>query len=311
MKVLLRNRIADPSVQCSPADRSPSCGNMIPFRIRTECPACGALQDRAYAPNPPADALIVEGDAILIDADTEAITAVHSLSMSSVADDLLRQLNSVRHWEGGSTRSARLSGIHSAVRHFGYTPPQPLRSRWACQQSSFDREHPACADMLRTVFEIADNMLEQHAPHAYELTHGNVENEIAAMWRIGSTAWTSGVINKTAALPYHRDANNIQKTWSAMFAVREDMEGGLLHLVDYDVWLAIPHGSVSLFDGQSVLHGVSPMKAGSVNARRYTMVAYARTAMRKCCPDGHSEARRAALAATQADERKAAKARIK
>lgn len=311
MKVLLRSRAQEPLVQCTLAQRGSSCGNLIPFRLRSPCPHCGGTQDRPHAPNPPEGALVIDEDCVLIDAETQAISAVVCTVLADLATELLHELNQVREWKGQGVWSERLSGIQSTSRHFGYTPPQPMRTRWACQQAPFDREHPRASDLLRAAFDMADEVLRQHAPHAHELTHANVEGQVAPMWRIGSSAWTSGVINKTAALPYHRDANNIVKTWSAMLAARHDMQGGYLHLVDYDVWLSVPHGSISLFDGQSVLHGVSPMKPLSANARRYTMVAYARTAMKKCCPDGPAEARRAALAATQADERKAAKVRPK
>jgi hypothetical protein len=65
-----------------------------------------------------------------------------------------------------------------------------------------------------------------------------------------------------------------------MLAVRHGIGGGLLYLADYDVYLAVPHGSISIFDGQSVLHGVTPFTITSHDAWRYTLVAYAKTGMK-------------------------------
>jgi hypothetical protein len=90
-----------------------------------------------------------------------------------------------------------------------------------------------------------------------------------------------------------------------MLAVRHGIEGGMLYLADYDVYLAVPHGSISIFDGQSVLHGVTPFSVSSHDAYRYTLVCYAKSGMKACSPNPEDEAERAAIRATDADRRKA------
>jgi hypothetical protein len=87
-----------------------------------------------------------------------------------------------------------------------------------------------------------------------------------------------------------------------MIAARRGVEGGLLHLADYDVYLAVPHGSISIFDGQSVLHGVTPFRRVSSDAYRYTIVVYAKAGMTSCDPDPLREAERAARRLTEAGE---------
>jgi hypothetical protein len=94
-----------------------------------------------------------------------------------------------------------------------------------------------------------------------------------------------------------------------MIACRHGIDGGMLYLADYDVYLAVPHGSISIFDGQSVLHGVTPFTVTSHDAWRYTLVCYAKSGMKSCAPTPELEAERAALRTTDADRRKAERLR--
>jgi hypothetical protein len=169
-------------------------------------------------------------------------------------------------------------------------------------------ENPAAMAMLHDVFGIASELFGHLAPEVWAETM-TATSSISENWKLPGTPWTSGIINDTAALPYHRDSNNIKGTWSAMLSLKHHIDGGYLHIADYDVYFAVPHGSLSMFDGQSLLHGVTPFRMQTPEAHRYTIVAYSRSAMKKCCADPQDEARRAARAATEADDRKAAKVR--
>ncbi len=85
---------------------------------------------------------------------------------------------------------------------------------------------------------------------------------------------------------------------------RHRVEGGLLHLADYDTYLDIAHGSITIFDGQSVVHGVTPLTKVGPGGYRYTTVAYAKRDMKLCAPNPADEARRAAIETTKADDRR-------
>jgi hypothetical protein len=79
-----------------------------------------------------------------------------------------------------------------------------------------------------------------------------------------------------------------------------------LHLADYDVYLAVAHGSITIFDGQSVVHGVTPLTMAKPNSYRYTCVVYSKSAMGQCSPDPADEAHRAAVQATVDEDLRAA-----
>lgn len=317
---LVRQRSTEPLVPCTFADVAGrmaneygSCGAMIPFSPatrRAKCPNCGELQLNGQVGDPPPDATILAGNVALIDADTERVTAIQVVAIPEIANELARSLDGLK-WDAPvnarnkSANEGRLSGIVVSHRTFGYTPPQVLRRRYACQRSAFDKEHPDSRAIIADYLTAAEHVFRTQAHEVYAETAEHVRNTIPDAWRIAGTPWSSGIINNTAALPYHRDSNNIKGSWSAMLSARKNIEGGYLHLVDYDVYLAVPNGSISIFDGQSVLHGVTPFRPTHPHAYRYTAVAYSRSGLKVCCPDPRGEARRAAIAATEAEDKRA------
>lgn len=310
MKRLVLERV-HPLVDCYFGDPGSvngygTCGARIEFKPGKPCPSCGKRQLRAPAPHPGPDATIIRDDAVIVDAATNQVVALHDTGETQIASEIAQLLRHV-HWNdasGSKTGQARLSGISVAHNNFGYVPPVPLRRRWGCSRCRFDAEFPQAAEAIYEFVYKAERKFREHAPDVYSTTAAAVMAAIPSAWLIRGTPWTSGVINHTASLPYHRDSGNIKGSWSAMLGCRRGIEGGLLHLVDYDIYLAIPHGSISIFDGQSVLHGVTPMKAVEPDAFRFTLVTYAKSGMRQCAPNPAEEAIRAQLAADQAAERR-------
>lgn len=253
-------------------------------------------------------ATILDGDVALIDAASGEVVAVQSTIMPTLATRLAHQLRRIK-WGAERGRSdsdneARLSGIMAASATFGYTFPNPLRRRYACATSGFDRMHPVIAGELREAAGAAHALFRATAPDVYRTTTHAVYERIQPAWRLNGSPWTSGILNNNVALPYHRDSGNVSGSWSAMLSCRAHCDGGYLHLADYDVYLALPHGSVSIFDGQSVTHGVTPFHLRRPSGYRYTAVMYTPSRMAVCAESAEAEVLRAQRAATQAEEQR-------
>lgn len=282
-----------------------SCGALIPFKPKLPCPECGRAQIRAQAEPPGPGSLVIDYPVSIVDAHTEDVVAVHWLGAASISTQIARNLDGII-WDDPpllkANNAGRLSGLHVAHRVFGYTPPQAMRRRYGCSRSRFDTDYPATMELVRQFCLLAEWVFRTHAPDVHEDTGQAVRDLIPDAWRIAGTLWTSGIINCTAALPMHKDSGNIPNSWSAMLGCRNQMEGGLLYLADYDCYLTIPHGSISIFDGQSVAHGVTPLEPKGPDAWRYTLVSYAKSTMQKCACDPKEEARRAALSATKHED---------
>lgn len=282
-----------------------SCGALIPFHPKYPCEECGQIQARAHAEAPRRDQLVIDDAATIIDEATGEVVCVHWTGAESIATRIQHGLIGIDwHDEVGAkiNNSGRLSGLRVSHRVFGYTQPAPMRKRYGCSTSSFNLDHPAVYADVEQFCLLAEWVFRTFAPDVHEQTGLSVRKRIPDAWRIAGTLWTSGIINNTAALPMHKDSSNIPGSWSAMLGCRRQMEGGLLYLADYDCYLSIPHGSISIFDGQSVVHGVTPMEPKGPQASRHTLVSYSKTAMCRCAPKRSDEARRAALAATAAED---------
>jgi len=288
--------------------RFQSCGALVPHAPRTPCPNCGQRLVNAHAPDPPAGARVITGNVAIIDAETEQVVAVHVVCANDLATDLAGSLANVEFdsqpfLDVGPT-TTRLSGLAVTHRTFGYQPPAPLRRRYGCSTSQFNAQYPKATTQLAQMCRVAEYVFRTYASEVHDETANKVRDAIPPAWLIAGTPWSSGIINQTVSLPYHKDQGNISRSWSAMLVARRHVEGGLLHLADYDTWFAVPHGSITIFDGQSVVHGVSPMRMAHPGGFRYSVVTYAKSGMKRCCPDPAGEPRRAALEATLAEDRR-------
>jgi hypothetical protein len=282
-----------------------SCGALIPFRPQSSCPECGQNQIRPHAEAPGPNARVIDGPVSIVDAETQEVVAVHWTGAGRLATEIARSLHDVR-WDDPPlekvNNAGRLSGLHVAHRVFGFTPPQAMRKRYGCSRSRFDADYPETTLLIARFTVLAEWVFRTFAPDVHERTGAMVREVIADDWRIRGTLWSSGIINNMAALPMHKDSGNVRESWSAMLGCRKQMNGGYLYLADYDTYLTIPHGSVSIFDGQSVVHGVTPLRPLGPDSERYTIVTYAKQGLRGCADCKEDEGRRAALAATAAED---------
>lgn len=282
------------------------------------------VADRSVAKQPPRNATIIRPPAI-IKADGEVAAAVLNIgSMRRLGkvlsggqnwrDTSERNSSSARlgnstivkhNWQGGlaGSQEARLAGFQPMFMAWGFSPPVPLRRRYGCSQCAMDRESPDLAASIRDVYRKAWGRVTDAVPEAAADHQERVTSVILEDWLVGGLPFTSGVVNHTAALPYHRDSGNLRRSWSLQVCLRSGVEGGLLHLPGLGVWFACDDGDVLFFEGQKELHGVTPVRRRARDAYRFTMVAYAKSQMQKCWPVAEEHAR-AARAATEANRRK-------
>lgn len=180
----------------------------------------------------------------------------------------------------GTTRRGG-TGTENKSRTFGYSPRRPTMRREACRETSLGAEAP---DVNRTLTawatrlgDVMRDILPEQAQHDADVTA-----KVLPEWRLGETeAWTSGVINRTSELPYHRDAFNFP-VWSAMPVVRRHVDGGHLHIPEYDATIQCRDGWALFFPGYQLVHGVTPLKLSRPGGYRISVVFYALAGMKDC-----------------------------
>ena len=239
---------------------------------------------------------VVNDDCILIDASSGKFIAAQiriNGETEKIAAQVSRMLRYDLKWALEGKKPARLSGIRSANRVFGILEPNKLRRRFGCTPASLNRENPELMALLAHLAEENYRLFEELNADQAQAHKQLVEDNIHPDWLMGGAPYTSGIINYSSALPYHKDSGNLLGSWSAMLSLRRNMNGGGLHLPEYGVTLGIPDQSITIFNGQEVWHGVTPMIAAKKDAYRFTLVWYAKRKICNCV-SAKDEANRAA-----------------
>lgn len=237
------------------------------------------------------------GAALFVDAVTGEPVMAH-LPMPDL--DRFRSVIQGILWSGvalrGTYRAA--TGNRNKSWTFGYRGRKPMMRSEGCVLSMFGRDNPDTQAYLAQYAEVLAGQLGDVFPEVVELGRKAIE-QVLPDWRLTEDAlWTSGVINKESALPYHRDGNNFD-AWSVMPVVRRGIRGGHLHLPEYDMVVPCRDGYTVMFFGRRLVHGVTPMEKVTPDGYRVSVVYYALKGLKDC----HTYAEETAYAARRRTER--------
>jgi hypothetical protein len=213
-------------------------------------------------------------------------------------DDIFDAIQSIRYQTNGRT-----NGLVTTSRIFGWKPRVAIRNDY-CTATSFAVEHP---DQHATVVRGAQLVswhYRQSNPTLYEQHRAMADEKVLPDFHMEEEVFTSGIINENNPLKYHFDGGNFRDVWSGMLAFRKDTERGYLAMPAYNLAVGIAHKSLLLFDGQSILHGVTPIKLMTPAAKRYSIVYYSLRGMWNCEPVG-SELERIRRVRTKRETRRA------
>ena len=175
----------------------------------------------------------------------------------------------------------RASGTRNNSRVFGFTNRSAVLQRESCTPTSLAWESPEAQMTLNDTADVLANYLRENLPEVFEHDYQQIQ-QVLPEWRMTEDAlWTSGVINQSSALPYHRDGSNFD-TWSAMPVIRRGIDGGHLHMPEYDITINCRDGWALWFNGFAYVHGVTPLKPRTKDGYRYSIVFYAKRGMKDC-----------------------------
>lgn len=166
----------------------------------------------------------------------------------------------------------------------GFLPRVPIR-RDFCTATGLAYEHTGPHAEVCAYAQAATEHYRKWNPELYA-SHSAVAEEVDAGWRIEGTPFTSGIVNKNSALPYHFDSGNFKDVWSAMLVFKRNVGGGHLCVPALRVAFDCPHNSLFGFDGQGLLHGVTPIRLTHPDGVRYSIVFYSLAHMWDCLPPG-------------------------
>lgn len=166
----------------------------------------------------------------------------------------------------------RTGGLKTTSRIFGFAPRVTLRKDFCSSTSlarEFPKEHGIICDYAEKIADIYLNI----DPDTFT-RHKEMTDKVLPEWKIKRSLFTSGIVNKNNPLKYHFDAGNFKDVYSRMLGFKNNVEGGYLAVPAYNLALEIKNNSLVIFDGQNILHGVTPIKYLSKDGYRYTIVYY-------------------------------------
>jgi len=218
---------------------------------------------------------LINEDCILIDEDTGKIIGIY-FKLPETPSALLMAIMSIRY-----DKNKRLQGLITHSRIFGWRPREKIRNDY-CSSASMSMTEPKQHAIIVEFAKTLTKYYKEFAPNIFNSHKEIADDNIMKDWLIEDTPFSSGIVNKNNELHYHHDAGNFKDVYSNMVAFKSNVKGGFLSMPEYDVGLEIATNSVLLFDGQKILHGVTPIKLLNKNSYRYTIVYYTLKAMWNC-----------------------------
>jgi hypothetical protein len=181
------------------------------------------------------------------------------------------------------TESIRTSGLKTTSRIFGYNPRNAIRKDF-CSATSLATENPEMHARLIKGGALAAKYYALTNKELYEEHLKTTKEKIVSDYRFADVPFTSGIINDNNPLCYHFDSGNFKNVWSAMIVLKHNIGGGYLSMPEYDINCEVSDRSIFYFDGQSILHGVTPISKLAPDSRRFSIVYYSLKSMWNCQP---------------------------
>ena len=175
------------------------------------------------------------------------------------------------------TRKASPGGQVTLSAAFGNEP----RGKGKCQPSLIARKYPQKHRFLDEVATALAGAYAEHFPTQYGHHLRQVQEQVRPEDRIEETPFTNGIINRSNNLRYHFDKGNFDSGLTCMVVVRQGVDGGQLNFPGLDLGIPCNDGSVAIWDGLKLLHGVTPM---SGSGDRFSVVYYALRKFWDCNP---------------------------
>lgn len=236
----------------------------------------------------------------LVDEDTGEVVALYCKPQSEdeIFNDIFDACVEVKYF-----KDYRSSGLATTSRVFGYNPRNEVRRKYSCTAATLAHETPSLHGRVLRGGALAAKYYALHNADLYQQHLQTTSEKISEDWRLPEVPFTSGIINDNNPLCYHFDTGNFKKVWSAMIVLKRKISGGYLAMPEYDVMVEVLNHSIFYFDGQSILHGVTPIKKMAADARRFSLVYDSLQQMWNCQPL-REEIARARMARQEAEERR-------
>jgi hypothetical protein len=220
------------------------------------------------------DVSTVIKDDVIIYADGEPVILYKNLDIDTSA--IRWAVKNIPYDFGKRTR-----GLKSQSKIFGYSPRIPIRRNW-CSTTSLAETHPKQHRAITDFAKELTDYYETYFPHIFQKHQAIIKENVLEDWVIAGSPFTSGIVNKNNQLKYHFDSGNFKDVLSNMIVFKKGTDGGYLIIPEFDIALEVSDKSLTIFNGQDILHGVSDIEYTNETGYRYSVVYYALQQFWKC-----------------------------
>lgn len=180
------------------------------------------------------------------------------------------------------SKDTRTSGLKTNSRIFGFMPRVTIREDY-CHVAGLEWHNPKAHRIVCNKVKEIIPYYEKLFPKQFNHHKSIIEDKVLNDYQIHGSVFTSGIINQNNPLNYHFDSGNFAGCLSAMYINKKNCLGGNLACPEYDILIKLKDNQLLLFDGQSILHGVTGFKLFN-GGHRYTTVFYSLKQMWNCEP---------------------------
>lgn len=166
---------------------------------------------------------------------------------------------------------------------FGNRPRDHFRRLPTCSKQKIVRYQPKVAHVLESYAGKLESIYREYFPDTYQY-HQTCAQDILPEWKMPDSVFTSGIVNKTSQLYYHKDARNFEGTYSNMIVARKDTGGGGLVVPSLNIYVPCEDGTLVIFNGQKFTHGVTEIEKTKLTGYRFSVVYYTLEKMKECKP---------------------------
>ncbi len=227
-------------------------------------------------PNKKEFSTIIKTDSIFYSEDGKPIGA-YLILPEKIIEPIRNVVNSTK-----MTKTGRTWGVPTQSSVFGSLPRNPLRVDF-CRFSASSEKEKENFNTVRNFSKILANFHEKIFPENY-LEALEEAKQIGGSWLMPETPYATCNFNVNHAIKYHRDSGNLKRSFSNVLILREGVTGGQLVLPEYGIALAQQDRALTIFSGQSEIHGVMPIKMSDENSYRASIVYYTLAGMKHCYP---------------------------
>ena len=219
---------------------------------------------------------IIKNDTVIY--ENGEIVIIYKTIPAKEINRLKKLVTSVKY-----TKSARSNGTPTQAAIFGSLPRVPNRNNY-CRVTADTKNQRKHAKDILDFSEIIDGIYKSLLPEQHELNLKIVNENVDSSYLIKDTPFTTINFNVNHAIKYHKDTGNFKNVFSNVLIIKEDVIGGHLICPEYNLGFEQGDGALILFDGQKIIHGVTPIKQIHEKGFRASCVFYSLATMKNCYP---------------------------